>query len=121
MRVASRQHLKSIKMTKSKFILEILGLLHKEGFIRGFIVLRNEDSILIYLKYNKNKPCYYDIYLISKPGKRVYWSLNLMSLNYSANTFGGFYVVSTSRGLLTSTDCLLHQNISGEVLLKVKV
>ena len=44
-----------------------------------------------------------------------------MSLCYSAKGFGGMYVVSTPKGLLTSTECLLSSHISGEILLKLKV
>jgi ribosomal protein S8 len=123
MRVASKMHWKSVKIIKSRLVLEVLSLLYKEGFIRGFFVLKNEDSILVYLKYNRGKPSYYSLYLISKPGKRVYWTLNYMSLYYSANGFSGFYVISTNKGLITSTDCMLNSNtkVSGEVLLKVKI
>jgi ribosomal protein S8 len=72
MRVASRQYLKSIKIIKSKFIFEVINLLFKVGFIRGFFILKGENSILIYLKYNNNKKFFYGIELISKPGRRVF-------------------------------------------------
>ena len=59
--------------------------------------------------------------LVSTPGKKVYWSLNRLSLNYNINSFAGFYIISTSKGLFTSNTCLLGKNISGKILLKVFV
>ena len=76
---------------------------------------------MVYLKYYKNKPVFFDVKLISTPGKKVYWSLNKLSLKYNLNSFCGFYVISTSKGLVTSNLCLLGKNISGKVLLKVYV
>lgn len=43
----------------------------------------------------------------------------MLSLVYSKNNFSGFYILSTSKGILTSNDCLLGQRIGGEVLLKI--
>lgn len=44
-----------------------------------------------------------------------------LMLKYSTNNFSGFYIISTSKGLLTSTECLLTSGVSGEVLLKVEI
>jgi ribosomal protein S8 len=64
---------------------------------------------------------FFDVKLISTPGKKVYWSLNKLSLKYNLNNFGGFYIISTSKGLITSHNCLLGNNLSGKILLKVYV
>ena len=121
MRVASKSHWKSVKILKSNFILQIINLLYKEGFIRGFLILKNEDNILVFLKYYKNKASYYSLFLISKPGRRVYWSLDFLSRKNSEHNLGGFYIISTTKGLMTSTGIMLGARITGEVLLKVKV
>jgi ribosomal protein S8 len=45
-----------------------------------------------------------------------------MSKNYSGNSFGGYYIVSTPKGLMTSGDSLIGGGfLSGEVLLKIYV
>ena len=72
MRVSSKKHFKSFKMIKSKFILELVNILYKAGFIRGFFILKEENNLLIYLKYNNKRASFYSVELISKPGKRVY-------------------------------------------------
>jgi len=41
-------------------------------------------------------------------------------MSYNYNTFAGTYIVSTPKGLLTSTECLLLNQISGEIILKVE-
>ena len=38
---------------------------------------------------------------------------------YSARAFGGFFVISTPKGIFTSNECLTTLGISGEVLYKV--
>lgn len=72
LRVASKQHLKSIKVIKTNLVLEVLQKLNDIGFIQTFYVIAKEDLILVFLKYYKNRICFYNIELISKPGRRVY-------------------------------------------------
>jgi len=120
-RVGYKAHLLSIKVLKSKFIINFLILLYKIGLIRSFHILNNERNILVYLKYKSNKPVIYSIDLISKPSRRIYWTLNLLSHNYSKYSFSTFYIISTSKGLITSNDALLQKNISGEILCKIQI
>jgi ribosomal protein S8 len=70
LKVASRSHLKSIKILKTDLNLLILEILYKNGIIRGFFL---EDSdVLVFLKYYQNKSIFTDISVVSTPGKRVY-------------------------------------------------
>jgi len=62
-----------------------------------------------------------NIELVSTPGKKVYWSLNKLSLKYKFNSFAGFFIISTSKGLVTSNDCLIGGNICGKVLFKIYI
>ena len=121
LRVASAQHLKSIKVIKTKFSLELLHKFYEIGFIRGFYVFEKDDIVLVYLKYYKNKSGFYKIELVSTPGRRVYWSLNFLSNKYAREGLGGYYIVSTPQGLKTCSECLLNKYVSGEVILKLKV
>jgi ribosomal protein S8 len=45
----------------------------------------------------------------------------MLSKNYRAHSLASFYIISTSKGLLTSNEALLQQGISGEVLCKIKL
>ena len=115
--VAARAHLKTIDVLNSKQGFSVLDILYKQGLIRGFVI--KNDKIRVFLKYYENLPVC-KLVLVSKPSYRIYSSLPKLSLHYNNVTaFSGFYIISTNKGLLTSTDCLLNKAICGEVILKV--
>ena len=107
----------SVNVKNTVTCFNVLNILYKNGIIYNFKVEGREINVS--LKYLQNRPVFYSIKVISKPGKRVFWTLGQLSLNYNRNNFSGFYILSTSKGLITSNDCLLGQCISGEVLLKI--
>ena len=119
--VAYRSRLLSVKVLKSKLIINFLYLLYKIGLIRSFFILSNEKSILVYLKYKNNKPIIYSMSIVSKPSRRIYWTLSALSHNYRKYAFSSFYIISTSKGLITSNEALFQKNISGEILCKIKL
>ena len=58
-------------------LLRILNLLYKDGFIRGFFILKrnNVKYIKIYLKYDFNNKSVINIFrLVSKPSCRKYYT-----------------------------------------------
>lgn len=121
-KVAYNAHVVSVKVVKTQFIIQFLYLLYKIGLIKSFYILPNGSSILVYLKYKKNgAPLIHSLDLISKPSKRVYWTLTSLSKNYRKHAFSTFYIISTSKGLMTSNEALLYKNISGEVLCRIKI
>lgn len=114
--VASKNRLRSIKVLNTKLSRNVLCILYKNGLIiRFFIEL---EYIYVFLKYHQNE-CVCNLKVISKPSKRVYVNLHKLSLLYNNNSFSGFYILSTSKGLITSNDCLLFKHKGGELLLKV--
>lgn len=117
--IASYKRLVSIKVLRTGFSLAILEVLWEQGVINGFSV--QEDFILVFLKYRHFSPVLRELEIVSRPGKRVFWTLNRLSFNYKVSNFAGFFIISTSKGLITSSDCLLGLNVSGEILLKVSV
>lgn len=120
-KVAYRAHLISVKVIKTKLTVQFLYLLYKIGLIKSFYMI-SDSTILINLKYKKNGlPLIHSLDLISKPGKRVYWTLTMLSKNYRKHAFSTFYIISTSKGLITSNEALLYKNISGEILCRIKV
>ena len=121
LKLAYKCHLISIKVLKNKFSIKFLNILYKIGVIRGFYILENENNILVYLKYKNKRATIYDIKVISKPSKRVYWNLNLLSKNYRKHAISNFYIISTSKGLITSNEAILKYSLSGEILCEIKL
>ena len=121
LKLAYKCHLISVKVLKNKFSIKFLNILYKIGIIRGFFILENENKILVYLKYKNKRATIYDIKVISKPSKRVYWNLNLLSKNYRKHAISNFYIISTSRGLITSNEAILNYSLSGEILCEIKL
>lgn len=120
-KVGNKARLLSIKVKKTKLTINFLFLLYKIGLIRSFFILNNEKNILVYLKYKNNRPVIYSIDLISKPSRRIYWNLNVLSHNYRKYAFSTFYIISTSQGLITSNDAILSKSISGEILCRIQI
>lgn len=108
-----------ISIIYSKNIMEILKILYKEGYIRGYkLLLSNvstEKKIEIYLKYTNNVPAIKSIQKISLSSRKIY--ISLLDLK-NLKTIYGNYILSTSKGFLTNKDALKH-HIGGELLYKI--
>ena len=114
--LGSLRRLRYITINYTQLTMDIIKLLYKEGVIRLYIF--KDNKLLVYFKYFKG--CHlFKFKILSKPSKRVYWSLNNLSLRYSKENFSGFFIISTPTGLFTSNDCLLYKHLSGEILLKI--
>jgi small subunit ribosomal protein S8 len=100
---------------KSKQIISILNILIKEGLIRSYqISKKNKNIILIYLKYNNNKPTIQQIIKISKPSRRIY----IKNKDFFYLKKRGIYLISTSLGLFTSLQAK-KLNIGGELICNI--
>ena len=101
------------------FCIQILELLQKEGFIRGFkkIFIKNKTYFFVLLKYTEEQiPTIKKIERISKPGKRVYCS----SKNFwKLNNGNGVLVISSPKGLVTD-DFARHSKVGGEIILYIE-
>lgn len=76
-----------------------------------------KKKINIMLKYHGNKPCVKGISRISTPGARHYVKHKNIK-NFYKSKDNGFFILSTSRGLLTDEEARLY-NTGGEILLKI--
>lgn len=90
--VASRGHLKSVFVNNNKLTLNVLTILYKNGIIDYFKV-SSDRKIIVYLKYFQNRSIFSQIVLVSKPRKRVYWSLTKLSLMCSKHSFCQLYII----------------------------
>lgn len=98
----------------------VLTVLKAEGFITSFSKeeIRSNVSVLnIKLKYFQNEGVIKTITKISKPGKRIYYSIKDLKEKKFCNGLG-IAVISTPKGVISDKDAI-HQNIGGEVLCTV--
>jgi small subunit ribosomal protein S8 len=102
----------------SKLIKNSLNVLLNEGYIRDFQEVEDDSGKLalkVDLKYREGEPAITNIELISRPGCRVYSSIN--NLTKVINGLG-ISVLSTSKGVM-SDDQARVEHIGGELLFKV--
>jgi len=108
---------KSIILSNSKYIKNILQVILMEGYIKclNLIKIAGREYIKIFLKYDKNnKPIINKIQIVSKPGKRVYIKKNEMKNIYD----NGIYILSTSNGILSNLSAK-KMKIGGEIICKI--
>ena len=106
---------KTVDVPASKMKTAIAEILFKEGYIKSFELISNENQgiIRITLKYDEKGARVIDgIKRISKPGLRVYASKD--ELPRVVNGLG-IALISTSKGIMTDKEAR-KQNIGGEVL-----
>ena len=106
---------KTVDIPASKIKTSIAEILFKEGYIKEFELINNENQgiIRITLKYDENGTRVIDgIKRISKPGLRVY--ANKEELPKVLNGLG-IAIISTSKGLKTDKESR-EAGIGGEVL-----
>ena len=99
----------------SKLRVRVLEVLADEGYIRGFEETKGEDgrpAIEISLKYYEGEPVIRELKRVSKPGRRVYMSVNDIR---SVRQGLGVSIVSTSKGVMSDANAR-SQNVGGEVL-----
>ena len=106
---------KTVDVPSSKMKIAIAEILFKEGYIKSFELISNENQgiIRITLKYDEKGTRVIDgIKRISKPGLRVY--ANKEELPRVLNGLGTA-IISTSQGLKTDKEAR-EAGIGGEVL-----
>jgi small subunit ribosomal protein S8 len=96
----------------------LLSVLEREGYIRGFeryVVREGVDELRVDLKYNEGTPVINKIERISKPGRRVYAKIKDLQKVYNGL---GISILSTPRGLMSDQEAR-QANVGGEVLCQV--
>ena len=106
-----------ITIPSNKFILNVLTLLYKEGYIRGhqehWDALNKKLVIKVLLKYSlRGEPVIENIFRVSAPGRRIYVSNKAL---WQPKTGKGLFVLSTPKGFLVDRDARLL-NVGGELL-----
>ena len=102
----------------SKLRANVLDVLKREGFIRGFSAEELRPGIAqlrIELKYNEGEPVIKEITRVSKPGRRVYSKIKQLPRVYAGL---GVSILSTPRGVMSDAEARAA-NVGGEVLCRV--
>lgn len=90
-----------------------LKILWTEGFILGYAIENNRIKIL--LKYVNEKPVINSLNLISKPSRRIFYSIKQI---WKINSSQHFIIFSTNKGLKTIIECK-KQKIGGEPIILI--
>ena len=93
---------------------QILSLLLKEGFIRGYTVEGNRINIL--LKHYQGAPVIRNIRVVSKPSRDIWLLPHELKFRTRFNT--GLWVMQTPLGVVSHRECL-EMGIGGKVLFAV--
>ena len=102
----------------SKLRENILEVLKKEGYIRGYSVTKHSsgrEELDIELKYDDKGPVISNITRISKPGRRVYSGAERIPFIHNGL---GISIISTSKGVMSDNEAR-QQKVGGEIICKV--
>ena len=108
----------TVMMPASKMRIRVLDVLADEGYIRGYEATTGKDghpAIEVSLKYFEGEPVIREMKRVSKPGRRVYLSVNDIPVVRQGL---GVSIVSTSKGVMSDASAR-SQNVGGEVLCTV--
>jgi small subunit ribosomal protein S8 len=114
-RNAQQRRIGKIKTPGSKMRARVLDVLQSEGYIRGYSTAEFDNGrteFEIELKYYDGQPVIRDIKRVSKPGRRVYASID--AVPRVANGLG-VTILSTSKGVMADHSAR-EQNVGGEVI-----
>ena len=102
----------------SKLRANVLEVLKREGYIRGYSAEELRPGVAqlrIELKYTEGEPVIKEIHRVSKPGRRVYSKIQALPRVYAGL---GLSILSTPRGVLSDAEARAA-NVGGEVLCRV--
>lgn len=109
-------HKVAIKSPASRLRINVLEVLQREGYIRGYE--REPDGhqeLSIELKYHNGTPVIRELKRVSKPGRRVYSGVKDLPRVYNGL---GIAIVSTPRGVLSDSEAR-DAHVGGEILCTV--
>jgi small subunit ribosomal protein S8 len=117
-RNGQQAHKSVIQSPASKIRANVLEVLQREGYIRGY---SREDvgpgmaELKIELKYVDGEPVIREITRVSKPGRRIYSRISDLPRVYNGL---GISILSTPRGVMSDNEARAA-NVGGEILCRV--
>jgi small subunit ribosomal protein S8 len=117
-RNAQRARSSVVSSPASSLRANVLEVLKREGYIRGFSKIDVRPGVAelqIELKYMDGEPVIKEINRVSKPGRRIYSKIADLPKVYSGL---GIAILSTPRGVMSDIEARAA-NVGGEVLCRV--
>ncbi|MCB2054546.1 MAG: 30S ribosomal protein S8 [Geminicoccaceae bacterium] len=111
-------HKSAIRSPMSKLRQNVLEVLQREGYIRGFRQVdetAGKGELSIELKYHNGEPVIRHIKRVSKPGRRIY--AGVADLPQVFNGLG-IAILSTPRGVISDNEAR-ERHVGGEILCTV--
>lgn len=106
----------AIASPASRLRTNVLEVLKREGYIRGFSQSdEGHKELSIELKYHNGEPVIKEIRRVSKPGRRVYSGVNDIPRIYNGL---GISILSTPRGVMSDAEAR-DAHVGGEILCTV--
>ena len=107
-----------IQSPASKIRTNVLEVLQREGYIRGYQreeIRQGVAELKIELKYVDGEPVIREISRVSKPGRRIYSRIADLPRFYNGL---GISILSTPRGVMSDNEARVAK-VGGEVLCRV--
>ncbi len=117
-RNGQRAHKSAIESPASRLRSNVLEVLRREGYIRGYSQSEMKTGISelrVELKYHEGEPVIRELHRVSKPGRRVYSKIKDLPRVYNGL---GISILSTPQGVLSDSEARAA-NVGGEVLCTV--
>jgi small subunit ribosomal protein S8 len=118
LRNGQRAQKSAVAVPASTLRANVLEVLKREGYIRGYSateVKKGISEFSVELKYHDGEPVIKEISRVSKPGRRVYSKIKDLGRFYNGL---GISVISTPKGVLSDNEAR-EQNVGGEILCRV--
>src|SRR6267154_2926582 len=107
--------LESVTVPASRLRSNVLDVLQREGYIRGWFeeeLRPGVKELRIELKYHEGEPVIKEIKRVSTPGRRVYSKIKDLPRVYNGL---GIAILSTPQGVMSDSEARAA-NVGGEVL-----
>jgi len=111
---AARAGKKKVIVKEIKLVREVAKVLVKTGVLDG--VKKQKGLLEVDLAYLKKEPVLLDLKIVSKPGLRVYMTVDELS-GYRKPSM---LIISTPEGILTNHEAI-KKNVGGEVIAEVLI
>ena len=117
-RNGQRARMSVVSSPASKLRSNVLEVLKREGYIRGYSeseMRKGLHELRIELKYHEGEPVIKEIKRVSTPGRRVYTKIKDLPRVYNGL---GIAILSTPQGVMSDSEARVA-NVGGEVLCRV--
>lgn len=103
---------KEMEVDNTKLIESIAKVLKKEGVLTE--IKKKDGKLTVKLAYRKKEPILMNLKIISRPGLRIYMSVDELSAIRGPSCF----ILSTSKGMKTSREAI-KERIGGEIIVEI--